>query len=184
MTSQTVQNRTDSSLLSSYLQQAVIRQARASDLTALEWDGEYAHFRKIYADAYERTLTGSALLWVADLPGTGIIGQAFIQLTCDRPELADGYLRAYLYSFRIQAAYRRAGLGTRILKVAESDIAGRAFKYVTLNVAKTNLDAQRLYLRMKYRIVANEPGVWNYPDQNGDWHRVEEPAWRMEKKLV
>jgi len=155
-----------------------------ADLPAMEWDGEYAHFRKLYAEAYQRAINGSALLWVAELPGPGIIGQVFIQLICDRPELADGFLRAYLYSFRIQSAYRRSGLGTRILKQVESELSRRGYKYVTLNVAKVNLDAQRLYLRMKYRIVAHEPGIWNYPDQNGEWHRVEEPAWRMEKKLT
>ena len=184
MTSQTVQNRTESSQLSSWVNQVVIRQAKMSDLPAMEWDGEYAHFRKLYAEAYQRAINGSALLWVAELPEAGIIGQVFIQLICDRPELADGYLRAYLYSFRIQAAYRRYGLGTRILKMVETDLSRRGFKYVTLNVAKVNLDAQRLYMRLKYRIVAHEPGVWNYPDQYGDWHRVEEPAWRMEKMLI
>lgn len=184
MTSQTVPNRTESPRRRSWVNQVIIRQAKEGDLPALEWDGEYAHFRKIYADAYQRAATGSAVLWVAELPGAGIIGQVFIQLICDRPEMADGFSRAYLYSFRIQAAYRRAGLGTRILRVVEADLVRRGFEYVTLNVAKTNLDAQRLYVRMNYRTVAHEAGVWNYPDQNGEWHRVEEPAWRMEKRLA
>ena len=75
------------------------------------------------------------------------------------------------------------GLGTRIMQVVEEDLRQRGFEYVTLNVAKTNVDAQRLYYRHGYIVVAPESGIWNYPDQYGVWHRVEEPAWCMEKKL-
>ncbi len=183
MTSQVVENRTEPAQETDWVARVVIRTGMAADLPALEWDGEYAHFRRLYSDAYQRYLNGTALLWVADLHGKGIIGQAFIQFSCDRPELADGQVRAYLYSFRIRSEYRRAGLGTRILGVIEHDLVQRGFQIVTLNVAKTNVDAQRLYLRHGYRIVDHEPGIWSYPDQYGAWHRVEEPAWRMEKKL-
>ena len=211
MTSQIIQNRSDQQWLNDWVSRVIIRPANESDLLGLEWDGEYAHFRKLYADAYQRCTNGTAVLWVAELNGSvedpgchsrvedpgchsrvedpgcfsrGIIGQVFIQFICDRPELADGFQRAYLYSFRIQPQFRRAGLGSRILRVVENDLRQRGFQYVTLNVAKTNVDAQRLYFRCDYRIVAHEPGVWSYPDQFGVWRRVEEPAWRMEKKLA
>ena len=153
------------------------------DLQGLEWGGEFAHFRKLYADAYQRYLHGLSVLWVAELPETGIIGQVFIQLCCDRPELADGLRKAYLYSFRIKPAYRSLGVGSRILEVVEADLRRRGFKIVTLNVAKDNPDAQRLYRRRGYHVVAHEAGVWSYPDQFGVWHQVEEPAWRMEKEI-
>jgi ribosomal protein S18 acetylase RimI-like enzyme len=160
-----------------------IRHIRKSDLPALEWDGEYSHFRQIYTDAYNRSVRGMSVLWVADLPGAGIIGQVFIQFSCDRPELADGHYRAYLYSFRIKPAYRSAGLGTRILEVVELDLFKRGFHYLTLNVARDNPRAQQLYERLGYKVVAPEPGIWSYIDPDGVWHQVEEPAWRMEKRL-
>ncbi len=183
MATRTVQNQPDLNVTPQWVAQVQIRQATAADLPGLEWDGEFAHFRRVYADAYQRMVDGKSVLWVADLPGVGIIGQVFIQLTCDREELADGSCRAYFYSFRIRPAYRGAGLGTRVMQVVEMDLVKRGFKFVTLNVAKTNTDAQRLYFRHGYNIVAPEPGIWTYPDQYGIWHRVEEPAWRMEKKL-
>jgi len=202
MTSQIIQNRSDQQWLNDWVSRVIIRPANESDLPGLEWDGEYAHFRKLYANAYQRCANGTAVLWVAELNGSVedpgcfsrvedpgcftrvIIGQVFIQFICDRPELADGFQRAYLYSFRIQPQFRRAGLGSRVLQVVEKDLCQRGFRYVTLNVAKTNVDAQRLYFRCNYRIVAHEPGVWSYPDQFGVLHNVEEPAWRMEKNLV
>jgi ribosomal protein S18 acetylase RimI-like enzyme len=160
-----------------------IRYLQESDLPGLEWDGEFTHFRRLYADAFQRMQKQLAVHWVADLPGVGIIGQVFVQLTCDRPELADGYQRAYLYSFRIRPAYRDHGLGSRIMEAVEEDIRRKQFRVITLNVAKDNLDAQRLYRRRGYYIVAHEPGIWSYPDQDGVWHHIEEPAWRMEKQL-
>ncbi len=183
MATQTLQKRFDPGLTEDWVSRVKIRPVVASDLPALEWDGEFSHFRRVYADAFQRMANGKTIMWVADLPGTGIIGQVFIQLTCDRDELADGVHRAYLYSFRIRSAYRQAGLGTRIMQVVEKDLVQRGFEYVTLNVAKANVDAQRLYFRHGYYVVASEAGIWNYPDQYGVWHRVEEPAWRMEKKL-
>lgn len=160
-----------------------IRHLEIADLPGLEWDGEYAHFRRVYAEAYQRMERGLAVHWVADLPGHGIIGQVFIQLCCDRLELADGIRRAYLYSFRIRPAFRNQGLGTMMMNVIENDLRARGFNLVTLNVAKDNPSAQRLYRRLGYRVVAHEPGFWTYQDQYGEWHQVEEPAWRMEKKI-
>lgn len=160
-----------------------IRPLLESDLPALEWDGEYAHFRRLYAEAFQRMQKKLAAHWVADLPGAGIIGQVFIQLSCDRPELADGRNRAYLYSFRIRPAYRSQGLGTLILNTVENDLRRRRFRSITLNVAKDNYAAARLYQRVGYVIVAHEPGIWSYADDDGIWHHMEEPAWRMEKRL-
>lgn len=165
------------------LEQLVVRQVTRSDLPAMEWEGEYTHFRRVYADAFERMRLGYSMLWVAELPGTGLVGQVFIQFTCERPELADGVERAYLYSFRVRKAYRSLGVGSRIMAVVEDDLRKRGFNYVTLNVARDNPRAQQLYKRRGYHVVAPEPGIWSYLDEKGHWHQVEEPAWRMEKPL-
>ncbi len=70
-----------------------------------------------------------------------------------------------------------------MLEKAETYLHKGAFRYVTLNVAKTNLKAQRLYERHGYHIISHEPGRWSFPDEEGEWHDVEEPAWRMQKAL-
>lgn len=160
-----------------------IRTVIESDLPGLEWEGQYAHFRRIYADAYERATHGRSVLWVADLLGRGIIGQAFVQLVCDRPELADGHTRAYFYAFRVRPEYRSLGVGSRMMTIIEDDLRKRGFQWITLNVARDNQRARKLYEGRGYHVIAPEPGRWSYPDQNGVWHSVEEPAWRMEKRL-
>ena len=176
-------------LLTNWLNDVKIRLLKEAELPALEWEGEYTHFRRIYAEAYERYKLGRSLIWVADYPGPerpngkNIIGQVFVQLICDRPELADGSQRAYIYAFRIRPAYRNGGLGTKMMAVAEADLYRRGFHSVTLNVAQDNPGGMRLYHRLGYRVVSSDPGRWSYPDENNIWRQVEEPAWRMEKAL-
>ena len=163
--------------------EVLIRNATLEDLPALEWDGEFAHFRRLYNEVYKSSLKGEAVLWVVEAQAVGVVGQVFVQLRSARTELADGANRAYIYGFRIQAAYRRQGIGTRLLQSVEGDLARRGFRRVVLNVSRVNLAARRLYERLGYRVVAAEPGRWSYLDQFGRRQEVNEPAWRMEKAL-
>jgi len=165
------------------MNQVLIRQANKEDLPALEWNGEYAHFRRLYADTYAMVEQARAIIWIAELDGKGLIGQCFVSLKGNRPELADGVLRAYIYGFRIQPQYRNQGLGTRMMHTIEDDLRKRGFCQVTLNVGQENLDARRFYNRLGYLITGTEPGRWSYIDDKGKRQDVIEPAWRMVKNL-
>jgi ribosomal protein S18 acetylase RimI-like enzyme len=158
-----------------------IRKMQKEDLPALEWDGEYTRFRDVYLMEFERSQIGSSILWVADEPDAGVIGQLFVQLNAERQELANGFSRAYMYAFRIRLPYRGGGLGTRMMQVMEEDLLRRNFSWVTLNVGKTNYSARRLYSRLGFRVTAHEAGRWSYRDEKGILRHVDEPAWRMEK---
>lgn len=167
-----------------WMEEVVIRHLEERDLPGLEWEGEFIHYRRLYQDAYRRMLRGLSILWVAELPDSEqLLGQVFIQLQCDRRELCDGISRAYLYGFRIRPAYRGCGLGTAMMERVEQDLRERGFERLTLNVARDNLDAIRLYRRRGYVITAPEPGNWQYLDHTGVLVSVHEPAWRMEKRL-
>jgi ribosomal protein S18 acetylase RimI-like enzyme len=167
----------------SSLEQVEIRPVRRDDLPALEWDGEYTHFRRLYREVFQSFSNGEALMWTADLPGRGLIGQLFVQLNSARKELADGKSRAYIYGFRVKPSYRGLGVGSRLLYTAEADLAQREFRWISLNVGRQNQDALRFYKRCGYQLVAAEPGRWSYQDDQGQRHEVHEPAWRMEKRL-
>ena len=162
----------------------LIRELVFADLPGLEWDGEYTHFRNVYVDLFQRIQKGTAKAWVAVDQNQFMIGQVFLQLNSDRLELADGWFRAYLYSFRIRPLYRNQGLGTQMLGVLENTLLKLKFARLTLNVARVNLDAIRLYKRCGFQIVAEEPGTWSYPDHNQVWQTIHEPSWRMEKILI
>ena len=165
------------------LTQINIRALEKKDLPSLEWDGAYTHYRKLFQIAYERSRTLKGLAWIVESHQDGMIGQVFIQLICGRPELADGLTRAYLYSFRIKPAFRGLGIGSALLAYCEKDLYQRNLQIITLNVAKDNTGAIKLYKKHGYEIVAPEPGIWQYEDHMGVWHQVIEPAWRMEKQL-
>lgn len=160
------------------------RQARLADLPALEWEGEYRHFRRLYQDTYNRVISGNAIMWVAANQSEKLIGQMFIQLASSNLELADGTTRAYMFGFRMRETYRSSGIGSTMLTYVEEDLVTRGFQILCLNVAKENDRAIELYQRCGYVIVAPDPGIWSYQDADGLWHSMEEPAWRMEKKLV
>jgi ribosomal protein S18 acetylase RimI-like enzyme len=166
------------------LSQVEIRKATLEDLPSMEWNGEYTHFRRLYQEIYENSLRGEAILWVADLPGASVIGQVFVQMNSSRKELADGIERAYLYGFRIKSTYRGKGIGSYMLSVVEDDLIRRGFRIAVLNVSRNNAEARQLYEHRGYRVVAPEPGLWSYLDQNGLRRWVDEPAWRMEKNLI
>lgn len=172
------------SKINNWIDTILIRKMDKTDLPALEWDGEYTRFRDVYQMEFERSQIGSSILWVADLPDTGVIGQLFVQLNAERQELANGHSRAYMYAFRIRPQYRDAGLGTRMLEIMENDLVRRGFNWITLNVGKTNYSARRLYSRLGYRVIAHEAGRWSYRDDKGILQNVEEPAWRMEKFIA
>jgi ribosomal protein S18 acetylase RimI-like enzyme len=165
------------------IEQVIIRQARQSDLPALEWEGEFIHFRRLYYDVFQQTQRGEALMWLAELAGIGLVGQLFVQLDSQRREMADGRTRAYMHAFRVRPQYRAKGIGSLLLLNAEADLEKRGYRFICLNVGRENQGARRLYERYGYRVVAAEPGDWSYLDHHGVRQLVHEPAWRMEKDL-
>lgn len=160
-----------------------IRQVKHSDLLSLEWEGEFSHYRRLFHDVYQSSLRGTALMWIAELPVAGVIGQVFVQLMSERMELADGWNRAYIFSFRVRTPYRSKGVGSRLLSALEDDLRSRGYQWAVLNVNQDNTAARKFYERWGYRVVGEEEGRWAYIDQNGIKQNVHEPAWRMEKHL-
>jgi ribosomal protein S18 acetylase RimI-like enzyme len=161
--------------------QVIIRQAEKKDLSALEWEGEFSHFRHVFSEAYRLQELGDVIMWVVDLPDFGLIGQLFIQLYGPNQIQTNKIKYAYIYGFRIRPDYRGLGIGSKLLKSVERDLIRRGFKRISLNVARDNDAARRLYEREGYQVVAPEPGIWSYLDDKGRRRFVNEPAWRMEK---
>jgi ribosomal protein S18 acetylase RimI-like enzyme len=179
-----MQTEINSSSHSTFDTRLQVRLARRDDLPALEWEGEFIHFRNLYTDTFRRMELGHSLMWVADMPTIGLIGQLFVSLLSTRSELSDGKNRAYIYGFRVRPLYRNQGVGSLLISTAEDDLKLRGYSHVTLNVARDNPGALRLYKRYGYRIMGFEPGIWSYIDHLGRRCEVNEPAWRMEKSLL
>jgi ribosomal protein S18 acetylase RimI-like enzyme len=169
--------------VSSWLSKVILRPIQRRDLPALEWEGEYKHFRRVYLEVFRRMRSGLANMWAAELLAEGIIGQVFVQYSSGKQELADGANRAYVHSFRVKPSFRGAGLGSKLMHVVETDLIQRGYKHVTLNVSYTNPGARRLYSLLGYRIVGPDPGIWSFQDDSGALQQVNDPGWRMHKRL-
>jgi len=167
-----------------WVSQIRIRNAEEQDLPALEWDGEFIHYRTLYRQIFQSAHEGRALIWIAEWGEVGLIGQVFVQLSSVRFDLADGNKLAYIYGFRVKSAYRNVGVGSKILNFIEDDLFQRLYEQATLNVVQTNKAALQFYLRHGYKISGTEPGRWTYIDHLGVQREVDEPAWRMEKSLL
>ncbi|MBN1230747.1 MAG: GNAT family N-acetyltransferase [Anaerolineales bacterium] len=166
--------------------EVILRTLEKKDLSGLEWEGEYIHFRNLYRDMWERIKKGREIGWVAvDLKDGIFLGQVFIQYgNTYRPDLADGINQAYLHGFRIREQYRNAGLGSFMLSWVEKKLVSMGFKTLCLAVAKDNLGAIRLYERLGFIIVGEEEGVWSYMDHKGRYRRMVEPSWRMVNQFI
>lgn len=160
-----------------------IRMVEEHDLPALEWDGEYRHYRQVFRANYEDMRRGQRLMLVA-VREDEMIGQVFVQLNSAERQYADGRGRAYLYALRVRTAWRGHGIGQSLVTAAENQLRQRGYTTAVIAVAKTNERAQRLYQRLGYRIFSEDPGVWVFTDADGRQQRVEEPAWLLEKTLA
>ncbi len=170
-------------IILSSLEQMVIRIASQKDLRNLEWGGELIHFRRIFSDAFQNSLHGAAIIWIAEFNPFGLLGQLIVSLRSTRPELSDGRKRAYIYGFRVKPEFRSQGVGRSMLLHAEKDLIRRGYNLITLNVAQDNLGAWKLYESLGYLVVGDDDGEWSYVDHKGRRIDVHEPAWRMEKIL-
>ncbi len=161
-----------------------VRPVEERDLSALEWDGTFLHFRRLFRQAYEDMRLGTRyLLMMEHAPSGEMVGQVFIQWNSSDPRFADGRRRGYLYALRIKPDYRERGLGTRMIRAAEDVLRRRGMDTASIGVEKNNPRARALYERSGYRVIADDPGRWSYIDHEGNSREVLEPAWLMEKKI-
>lgn len=160
----------------------VIRRLAWRDLDALEWDGQYTHFRRVFRANYEDMQRGQRMMWVAEVDGR-LVGQVFVQMLSADPNYADGARRAYLYAFRVRPGWQGQGLGTRLMDAAEADLIERGFRVAVIAAGRDNPRARTLYERLGYRVFADDPGEWSYVDDRGQTVHAAEPAWLMQKML-
>lgn len=167
-----------------WIDQIRIRHLIREDLPALEWDGEYTHFRQLFGRTYQMARRGGAVLWVAISPSNKMVGQVFVQLNQNRAKKTTGQTHGYIFSFRVKSDFRSMGIGKRLLITAENDLLRRKFGRATLNVAKENERALTFYERNGFKIIGEEEGRWSYRDHKNKTRFVHEPSWRMAKNLV
>jgi len=159
-----------------------IRFATSEDLKALEWDGEYAHYRRLFQRAIEEAQNGRRILLLAEI-GEQLVGQIFMQLTTQANFSTEGVSSGYLHAFRVKPLFRNRGVGSQLLHEAEQNLVSRGFLRAVISVGKRNGAARRLYERAGYAMFTEDSGDWSYFDHLGRLREVSEPAFVLEKWL-
>jgi ribosomal protein S18 acetylase RimI-like enzyme len=158
-----------------------IRPATEGDLAALEWEGEFRRFRRLYRAAFEDSRRGERALLVAEV-GRRVVGQIFVQF--EGTLVGDPDTTGYLYAFRVRPSYRNQGIGSALVSEAERLLLAEGLTRAVIAVGKTNEPALRLYQRLGYRRFGEDPGEWSYIDDHGRIQDVFEPAFLLEKILA
>lgn len=153
------------------------RAAEESDLSKMEWLGEYTHFRRVFRQTYQDQRLGRRIMLVADFNHFPI-GHIFLLL-----KDFWGGDRGYLYALRVMAPFQGMGIGTELVKQAERILLDHRLDSAMIAVAKDNPGAKRLYDRLGYVVYSEDDGRWSYEDHQGRMIDVYEPCWMMEKRL-
>ena len=130
-----------------------IRALRDGDLDSLQWDSEQAiQADYVRATVAERGDDVTFLLAVAN-------GQPVGRLGLDFGRKADEGI-VHLWAFSVLASLQRLGIGTALMRAAESLIAAapRGATVVEIGVDEWNRDAAKLYRRLGYRDDGFERG--------------------------
>jgi ribosomal protein S18 acetylase RimI-like enzyme len=157
------------------LESLLIRAASTADLPAMEWDGEYRRYRRVYEQAMEEARLGRRLILLAEVEGR-VVGQIIVQLGTGHPALDDGAATGYMHALRVRPELRGQGVGTSLIEEAEAQLRLRGFRKAAIAAAKDNPRARQLYEKLGYSIVADDPGEWTYIDDQGRTQSISEPA--------
>lgn len=160
----------------------IIRPGSVDDLPALEWDGEYSHYRTVYRQAMKEASRGARALLVAEVEGA-VVGQIFIHFRSPFPIPGANGAVGYLYAFRVRPEQRGVGIGRALLREAEELLARVGARWVVIAVARDNHEARRLYERQGYTWLTDDPGEWSYTDERGIERYIREPAHLLWKGL-
>jgi ribosomal protein S18 acetylase RimI-like enzyme len=131
-----------------------IRPLRAGDLDGLEWDAEQAiqaaHVRKTLAERGDEVVF---LLALANGQPVGRLGLDFGR------KAGEGIV--HLWAFGVLPSLQRLGIGTAMIRAAESLIATapRGASVVEVGVDDWNRDAAKLYRRLGYHDAGVERGA-------------------------
>jgi len=81
--------------------------------------------------------------------------------------------------------YQNLGIGNKLIGIVETTLQKMNFSRVTLNVSRSNQNAIRLYTRLGFQIVAEEPGSGLTPitAESGTRFRIPPGVWKNNSKF-
>lgn len=160
-----------------------IRLLREEDLPALEWDGEYKRYRRIYREIYRNSQKGLSIPLVAETTEDGIVGQVFLSQKDPNPNYGIRSRYFFLSSFRIKPQFRDQGLGSMLLAECEKQVRLHRMRDIYLNCAKDNNRARWFYQEHGFQVVRIDEGTWTYVNDEGFVVSEPQNSYLMRKTL-
>ena len=123
-----------------------IRTANGGEMLRLwgEAEKEASPTARFFAQNIE---CGNAVFWAAERDGA-LIGELYAFFALEDFDFADGKTTAYLCAFRVQAAFRGKGIGTRLMETALADLKARGIVSATIGADEAQNVAR--YRRMGF----------------------------------
>ena len=165
------------------LDQVTIRLIREDDLPALEWNGEYARYRRVYSEVYRNFMKGISLPFVAETAADGIIGQVFLTKKDPNPAYSPHNPYFFLSSFRVKPEFRDHGVGARLLQVCEEQTRMHHMRDIYLNCAADNRLARKFYEAHSFRVIRMDQSEWTFVNHEGFVVTEPQTAYLMKKTL-
>lgn len=155
----------------------VIRHAVEADVPRLEWFGLMTPFRTFLAADFGRAQAGELIYLVAEVNDFPI-GQVEIDLTRFAEERC-----GYILALRVLPTHQGQGIGSRLMRTAETLLTERGDRLARLHVEQANPEALRLYQRLGYQIRREVFEPWQYQTPEGELRTIAEPEWVLERVL-
>jgi ribosomal protein S18 acetylase RimI-like enzyme len=155
-----------------------IRLCEQKDLLDLEWFGMFADMRGVINLAYDRYVKGENIMLVAEVNHFPV-GQVWIDLTKLKTDST-----GVLWALRVLPPLQNLGIGSALIRSAESILTSRGYKLAELGIAKDNNGAKRLYERLGYRVIGDNIEEWDYITLKDETVHVVEYEWILRKSLA
>lgn len=90
-----------------------------------------------------------------------------------------------MFALDVSRAFRNRGVGTALIRAVESAAIGLNLDEVNLEVSVDNVDAIRLYERLRYRRLPDPVAhSWDDLDEHGSRRIIEALCWVKVKDIV
>ena len=166
-----------------WLDTVKIRLMREEDLPALEWDGEFRRYRRIYQEVYRNSQKGISIPLVAETDEDGLVGQVFLSQKEPNPNYTSNSRYYFLSSFRVKPQFRDLGLGSLLLLSCEKQVKLHRLRDIYLNCSVENHRARWFYEEHGFRVVRIDENNWTFVNDEGFVVSEPQHAYLMKKTL-
>lgn len=125
---------------------------KIADIYQREGDLESVNDILKEAPGYFKKLGSNRIVWYAEADGR-VIGTVQLVFNDEIKGLADGQTTAELHHLKVEKGYEGQGVASKLNKKLEEEAKKQGFKYLTLEIWRTNDKAKTIYEYWGYKYL-------------------------------